>query len=145
MADYLQIEWHPDDDWNDVIHVRMVSSGFSATGGPYYVHRVALAEFGEDLDRYPIEPATVPELSIRYGRLVGTPPETVVDLPPVLRIRIEAVDRTGHLVAAALITDSESDQRAELRMETGYGALQRFREQLRKAEGPPMDGVARLE
>ena len=144
MDNYLQIDWHPDDDWNDVIHVTMVSSGFSATGGPYYAHRAFLADFGGALDRYPIELDAVPELSICYGESVGNPPK-FVDLPPVLHLRIEPIDRTGHLVVVAIITDSDTEQRAELRMGTSYGALQRFREQLRMAEGPPTDGVARLE
>jgi len=144
MANYLQIEWRPDDDWNDVIHVSMVSSGFSATGGPYYAHRAFLADFGKALDRYPIELDSTPELSISYGTFVGNPPKSI-DLPPVLSIRIEPVDLTGHLIAAALITHSDPDQRAELRMATTYGALQRFREQLRETEGLPMNGVARLE
>ena len=144
MANYLQIEWRPDDGWNDDIYVEMVSDGFAAKGGAYYAHRAFLADFGEELDRYPIEPGKEPELFIGYGRQVEGVREAVFDIPE-LRIRIEPIDRRGGLAVTALIRDRMGGQVAELRMETSYGALQTFREQLRAAEGPPMHGTARLE
>ena len=144
MDNYLQIEWHPDDDFSDEIYVDMVSGRFSARGGAYYTHRAFLADFGNDLDRYPIEPGKAPELFIGYARQVEGVTEAVFDIPE-LRIRIEPIDRRGGLAVTALIKDSMGGQLAELRMETSYGALQTFREQLRAAEGPPMHGTARLE
>ena len=144
MMNYLQIDWYPDDDWNDEIRVDMVSDGFTAKGGAYYAHRAFLVDFGKDLDRYPIEPGKEPELFIGYGRQIVGVKEAVFDIPE-LRIRIEPVDKRGGLIVAALIKDSIGGQSAELRMETSYGALQAFREQLRAADGAPMHGTARLE
>ncbi|MFA6115677.1 MAG: hypothetical protein WC729_16880 [Sphingomonas sp.] len=145
MTNYLQIDWLPDDDWNDEIHVGIVSNGFAAKSGAYYAHRRLLADFGTALDRYPIGADNAPELFIGYGRQVEGEKEAIFDIPEV-RIRIEPLGRTGRLLVVALVKDQQIEgQSAELRMETNYSALHSFREELRAAEGPPMHRAARLE